>query len=134
MQTTNKHSAKVKSNEKLLRKKLSCAFCISVEYKIKRKFTFFGKYMYQIYFISCGENISIFTLATHSWNILIFFHRTRWNTCIFGIHLKKVNILHILYMKSFSYLKKSILILSYCLRRRDTQRIDEYAIAMPPMD
>ena len=37
-------------------------------------------------------------------------------------------------MKSFSYLKKSKLFLSYCLRRRDTQRIDEYAIAMPPID
>ena len=27
---------------------------------------------YQIYFISCGENISIFTRAKHSWKILIF--------------------------------------------------------------
>ena len=43
----NKHTAKVKSNEK--RKNLDFDFCISVEYKIKRKFTFFGKY--QIYFI-----------------------------------------------------------------------------------
>ena len=38
----NKHTAKVKSNEKRPRKKLGCAFCISVEYKIKRKFTFFS--------------------------------------------------------------------------------------------
>ena len=35
----NKHTAKVKSNEKQPRKKLGCAFCISVEYKIKRKLT-----------------------------------------------------------------------------------------------
>ena len=60
----NKHTAKVKSNEKRPSKELDFDFCISVEYKIKRKFTFFGKY--QIYFIECGENISIFTRATHS--------------------------------------------------------------------
>ena len=48
--------------------------------------------MYKIYFISCGENISIFTRATHSWKYW-FFHRTRWN--IFGIHLHKVNILYL---------------------------------------
>ena len=37
----NKHTAKVKSNEKRPSKKLGFDFCISVEYKIKRKFTFF---------------------------------------------------------------------------------------------
>ena len=37
----NKHTAKVKSNEKRPSKKLIFDFCISVEYKIKRKFTFF---------------------------------------------------------------------------------------------
>ena len=37
----NKHTAKVKSNKKRPRKKLDCAFCISDEHKIKRKFTFF---------------------------------------------------------------------------------------------
>ena len=37
----NKHTAKVKSNEKRPRKELGCALCFSVEYKIKRKFTFF---------------------------------------------------------------------------------------------
>ena len=57
----NKHTAKVKSVEKRPKKKLSWAFCISVEFKIKRIFTYFGKY--QVYFISCGENISIFTRA-----------------------------------------------------------------------
>ena len=36
----NKHTAKVKSNEKRPSKKEGCDFCISVEYKIKRKFTF----------------------------------------------------------------------------------------------
>ena len=81
----NKHTEKVKSNEKHPRKKLCCAFCISVEYKRKRTFPFFSKY--QIYFILCCENISILTRAMHSWKILIIFHRTRWN--IFGIHLKK---------------------------------------------
>ena len=56
-----KHTAKVKSNEKRPRKKLGCAFCISVEYEIKRKSTFFsantkyissraGKYQH---FLSC---------------------------------------------------------------------------------
>ena len=58
----NKHTAKVKSNERRPTKKLGCAICISVEYKIKRKFTLFR----QIYFISCGENIRIFTRAKHS--------------------------------------------------------------------
>ena len=36
----NKHTAKVKSNEKRPSKKLGFDFCISVEYEIKRKFTF----------------------------------------------------------------------------------------------
>ena len=67
-------------------------FCISVEYKKKENLLFFGKYQIRVYFISCGENISIFTRATHSWKYW-FFHRTRWN--IFGIHIKKVNILYI---------------------------------------
>ena len=92
----NKHTEKVKSNKKRPGEKLGCAFSISVEYKIKRKFTFSVKY--QIYFILCGENNSILTRATHSWKILIF-HRTRWN--IFGIHLKKVNILYILKFRNF---------------------------------
>ena len=67
----DKHTAKVKWNEKRPRKKLGCAFCIFVEYKIKRKFTFFVKY--QRYFILCCENISIFTCAMHSCKLLIFF-------------------------------------------------------------
>ena len=37
----NKHTAKVKSNEKRPSKTLGFDICISVEYKIKRKFTFF---------------------------------------------------------------------------------------------
>ena len=49
-----------KSNKKRPGKKLGCAFCISVEYKIKDFFFFFGKY--QIYFISCGE-IAAFSLV-----------------------------------------------------------------------
>ena len=31
----NKHTAKVKSNEKRPRKKLGCAFCVPIEHKIK---------------------------------------------------------------------------------------------------
>ena len=61
------------------------------KYKTKRIFFFFGKY--QIYFISWVENIRIFTTrAVHSWKFWCFQH-TPWN--IFGIHLKKVNILYI---------------------------------------
>ena len=37
----NKHTEKVKLNEKRLSRKLGFDFCISVEYKIKRKFTVF---------------------------------------------------------------------------------------------
>ena len=51
----NKHTSKAESNVKRPRNKLACAFCISVEYKIKENLPFFGKY--QIYFISCSENI-----------------------------------------------------------------------------
>ena len=58
------HTEKVKSNEKR-ENKLGCAFCISFQYKIKRKFTFFGG-KFQIYFILCS-------------------YPTQWN--IFGIHL-----------------------------------------------
>ena len=61
---TNKQTVEVKL------KKLGCSFCIAVEYKIKRKFTFFGANTK--YIISCSENISIFTHAKHSWKILIF--------------------------------------------------------------
>ena len=60
------------------------------KYKIKRKFTYFSKY--PIYFISWVENIEIFIHAAHSWKFWCFQH-TRWN--IFGIHLKKVNILYL---------------------------------------
>ena len=60
------------------------------KYKIKRKFTFFSKY--QIYFISWVENIEIFIRAAHFWKFVCFQH-TWWN--IFGIHLKKVNILYV---------------------------------------
>ena len=34
---------KVKSNEKRPENKLGCAFCISFQYKIKRKFTILGQ-------------------------------------------------------------------------------------------
>ena len=68
-------------------------------YKIKRKFTFFSKY--QIYFILWVENIEIFIRAAHSWKFWCFQH-TRWN--IFGIHLKKVNILYV-YCKFSLFLK-----------------------------
>ena len=37
------HTEKVKSNEKRPENKLGCAFCISFQYKIKRKFTFLGQ-------------------------------------------------------------------------------------------
>ena len=36
------HTEKVKSNEKRPENKLGCAFCISFQYKIKRKFTLLG--------------------------------------------------------------------------------------------
>ena len=58
---SNKHTAKVKSNEKRPRKKLGCAFCISVEYKIKRKFTFFWENTK--YISSRAVKISAFSLV-----------------------------------------------------------------------
>ena len=70
------------------------------KYKIKRKFTFFSKY--QIYFISWVENIEIFIRAEHSWKFWCFQH-TRWN--IFGTHLKKVNILYVLYIYNECFIK-----------------------------
>ena len=66
----------------------------SKKYKIKRKVTFFSKYL--IYFISWVENIEIFIRAAHLWKFWCFQH-TRWN--IFGIHLKK-QISSIYHMKS----------------------------------
>ena len=66
------------------------------KYKIERKFTFFGKY--QTYFISWVENIRNFTCAAHSWKFWCFQH-TRWN--IFGIPLKKVNILYLSHDNAF---------------------------------
>ena len=61
------------------------------KYKIKENLLFWGKY--QIYFILWVENIKIFIRAARSWKFWCFQH-TRWN--IFGIHLKKVNILYII--------------------------------------
>ena len=67
-------------------KKIGCTFCISFEYKIKRKFIF----LWQI--------PNIFHLVQwkyqhlHSCKKTNFFHHTRWN--IYGIHPKKVNILY----------------------------------------
>ena len=40
----NKHTEKVKSKVKQPGKKLGCAFCISVEYKIKENLLFWGEY------------------------------------------------------------------------------------------
>ena len=81
-----------KINDKWLRKKL----IFPLYGKNKKQITFFfGKY--QKHFISCVENISNFTRATHSWNYWYFQH-IGWN--IFGIHLKKVNILFICLRKS----------------------------------
>ena len=56
-----KHTAIVKSNGKQPRKKLVCAFYISVEYKIKRKFTFFS--VNTKYISSRVVKISIFSLV-----------------------------------------------------------------------
>ena len=82
----------------MARKRLRfCFLLFSLEYmyKIKRKSTFFRKY--QKYFILWGENISIFTPATHSCKNT-YFHSTQWNifdTCIWHcIHLKQVNIFY----------------------------------------
>ena len=69
---------------------LSAIILKSIKYK--ENLLFFGKY--QKYFISCIENISNFTRATHSWKCWYFQH-IRW--IIFGIHLRKVNNLFTLY-------------------------------------
>ena len=54
----NKHTAKVKSNEK---RPSNCDFCIYVEYKIKRKFTFFTANTK--YISSCVVKMSAFSLV-----------------------------------------------------------------------
>ena len=59
--------------------------------KIKRKFTFFTANTK--YISSCALKISAFSLVLRTREKYWFFHHTRWN--IFGIHLKKVNILYV---------------------------------------
>ena len=78
----NKHTAKVKSNEKRPSKKLGFDFCISVEYKIKRKFTFFLQIpnIFHLVWWKYQHFHSCYALVKNT----DFFHRTRWN--IFGIH------------------------------------------------
>ena len=71
----NKHTAKVKSNEKRPIKKKGCDFCISVEYKIKRKFTFFTANTK--YISSRVVKISAFSLVLRTREKYCFFHRTR---------------------------------------------------------
>ena len=56
----NKHTAKVKSNEKRPRKKLGCAFCISVEYKKKKIYIFSANAKF---ISSCAVKISAFSLV-----------------------------------------------------------------------
>ena len=60
----NKHTEKVKSNEKRPSKKKDCDFCISVEYKIKREFTFF--LANTKYISSRAVKISAFSLVLRS--------------------------------------------------------------------
>ena len=87
----NNHTEKVKSNEKRPGDKLGCTFCISVEYKIKRKFTFLANTKY----------ISSRVVKKSAFSIVL---RTRENTDFFTaldeIYLvftsKKVNILYVL--------------------------------------
>ena len=63
----NKHLEKVMSNEKHPGKKLGFAFCISPLSIIKwKKNTSLQQIPMYYIIISFGENISIFTCATHS--------------------------------------------------------------------
>ena len=73
----NKRTTKVKSNVKGPTNKWVCAFCISVEYKIKRKFTFFSANTK--YISSSAVKISAFSLMLLTHEKYWFFHRTRWN-------------------------------------------------------
>ena len=70
----NKHTEKVKSNEKRPGKSKVVLSVFSVDYKIKIKFTFYGEY--QIYLILCGEIISIFIREHTLVNNTDFFHCT----------------------------------------------------------
>ena len=60
----NKRTVKVQSNENDQGKVRLCFLYFPLSIKIKIKLLFLGKY--QLYFISSGENISIFTRATQS--------------------------------------------------------------------
>ena len=70
-----KHTKKVKSNEKRPGEKLGCAFCIFVEYKIKRKFTFFSANTK--YISSRVVKISAFSLVLRTREKYWFLHRTQ---------------------------------------------------------
>ena len=62
-----------------------------VNNKIKQENLLFFSEYHKI-FISCNENIQIFTLALHSGNTDIFF---TLDENVYGIHNKRVNILNI---------------------------------------
>ena len=69
------------------------------KYKIKIKFTFF---LVNIkYFLSCELKTSEFSLVLRTCENSDFFQQTQ---NIFGIHLKKVNILYVLHSFSISVL------------------------------
>ena len=55
------HNWKSQIKRETTRDKLGCAFCISVQYKIKRKFTFWGANTK--YILSCVVKISAFSLV-----------------------------------------------------------------------
>ena len=59
----NKPTAKVKSNEKRPRKKLGCAYCISIEYKNKKNIYLFSANT--IYISSRAVKILPFSLVLH---------------------------------------------------------------------
>ena len=76
----NKHTAKVKSNEKRPSKKLGCDFCISVEYKRKKKILFLGNtgdredlLFYHKQWIQCISNVSKIGIFLQ-WKNIVFFH------------------------------------------------------------
>ena len=74
------HTEKVKSNEKRPENQLGCAFCISFQYKIKRKFTFFGansKYISSCAATPLNEIYLVFILGVQKY-FLYSFYTDNW--------------------------------------------------------
>ena len=87
------HTEKVKSNETQPENQLGCAFCISFQYKIKRKFTFLGQIPNIFHLVQLpplNEIYLVFILGEQKY-FLYLFYKDNWRG---RVKDNEVNLIH----------------------------------------